>query len=85
MVERLNRLFPGSVWAHSVIAAPVIERIVPDVELTTDLETSVPGLYLVGDCSSKIIGITYGAATGIAAARSLAKRSPAASVESRQP
>jgi uncharacterized FAD-dependent dehydrogenase len=71
MVERLNTLFPGCVQPDAVFAAPVVERIGPNVELTHDLETSVPGLFLVGDCSAKIIGITYGAATGIAAARAI--------------
>ncbi|WP_328611569.1 NAD(P)/FAD-dependent oxidoreductase [Amycolatopsis sp. NBC_00345] len=74
MVERLNALHPGLVPGTATVAAPVIERIFPDLDLSGDLESSVPGLYFVGDSSSKIIGITYGAATGMAAARSVLRR-----------
>ncbi|MGW4072120.1 FAD-binding protein [Streptomyces asiaticus] len=74
MVERLNALHPGLVPGTATVAAPVIERIFPDIELSDDLESSIPGLYFVGDSSSKIIGITYGAATGMAAARSVLRR-----------
>ncbi|MEU7473725.1 NAD(P)/FAD-dependent oxidoreductase [Streptomyces sp. NPDC044984] len=74
MVERLNALHPGLVPGTATVAAPVVERLFPDIELSGDLESSVPGLYFVGDSSSKIIGITYGAATGMAAARSVLRR-----------
>ncbi|GGP76116.1 FAD-dependent oxidoreductase [Saccharothrix coeruleofusca] len=74
MVDRLNALHPGLVPGTATVAAPVVERLFPDLELSGDMESSVPGLYFVGDSSSKIIGITYGAATGIAAARSVAAR-----------
>ena len=43
--------------------------------LTSDMESSAPGIYVTGDCSSKLIGITYGAATGLAAARAIAAHS----------
>jgi uncharacterized FAD-dependent dehydrogenase len=74
MVDRLNSLHPGLVPGTATVAAPVVERLFPDLELSDDLESSVPGLYFVGDSSSKIIGITYGAATGMAAARSVLRR-----------
>ncbi|MGW8776552.1 FAD-dependent oxidoreductase [Streptomyces sp. NPDC055796] len=74
MVDRLNTLHPGLVPGTATVAAPVVERLFPDLDLSDDLESSVPGLYFVGDSSSKIIGITYGAATGMAAARSVLRR-----------
>jgi uncharacterized FAD-dependent dehydrogenase len=74
MVHRLNTLHPGLVPGTATVAAPVVERLFPDLDLSEDLESSVPGLYFVGDSSSKIIGITYGAATGMAAARSVVRR-----------
>ncbi|MGI5506234.1 FAD-dependent oxidoreductase [Lentzea sp. CA-135723] len=73
MVDRLNSSNPGLVPGHATVAAPVVERLFPDLELSPDMESSVPGLFFVGDSSSKIIGITYGAATGIAAARAIAR------------
>ncbi|SFT31394.1 FAD-binding protein [Streptomyces sp. ok210] len=78
MIDRLNTLHPGLVPGTATVAAPVVERLFPDLDLSDDLESSVPGLYFVGDSSSKIIGITYGAATGMAAARSVLHRRVAA-------
>jgi uncharacterized FAD-dependent dehydrogenase len=72
MIDRLNAAHPGLIGQDATVAAPVVERIFPDLELSTDMESSEPGLFFVGDSSSKIIGITYGAATGITAARSIA-------------
>ncbi|QHF95399.1 FAD-dependent oxidoreductase [Streptomyces sp. NHF165] len=71
MADRLNSLHPGLIPGSAAVAAPVVERLFPDLELSHDMESSLPGLYFVGDSSSKIIGITYGAATGMAAARSI--------------
>lgn len=68
MVERLIDLVPGITAPETVVAAPVVERMFPAIELTSSMASSRPGLYFVGDCSSKIIGVSYGAATGLAAA-----------------
>ena len=77
MIDRLNAVFPGLVDDYAVVAAPVIERIFPELKLSGSMESSEPGLYFVGDASSKIIGVTYGAATGVAAAEHiLARTSP---------
>lgn len=83
MARRLNSLHEGLVTDDATIAAPVVERLFPDLELSEDMESSVPGLYFVGDSSSKIIGITYGAATGTAAARSILARRAEATVGGR--
>lgn len=74
MIERLNAFSPGLVGPHALLAAPVVERVYPALDLSADLESSVPGLYFVGDSSSKIIGVTYGAVTGVRAARSALTR-----------
>lgn len=74
MIERLNALSPGMVGGHAVIAAPVVERVYPDLELSHELESTVPGLFFVGDSSSKIIGVTYGAVTGRVAAEAAMSR-----------
>lgn len=71
MVARFNRVAPGAVQPYAVVAAPVIERVTPTVVLDESMQTTAPGLYMVGDCSGKLIGITYGAATGLVAARAI--------------
>ncbi|MEU6381181.1 NAD(P)/FAD-dependent oxidoreductase [Streptomyces sp. NPDC046909] len=68
MVERLEAVAPGLAGPRTVVAAPVVEKLYPSIELSSELESSAPGLYFAGDCSSKIIGVTYGAATGLVAA-----------------
>ena len=71
MIDRLNVAFPGMVSDCAVLAAPVVERVYPRLVLSGSMELSEPGLYFVGDASSKIIGVTYGAATGMVAARDI--------------
>ncbi|MEV0129723.1 FAD-dependent oxidoreductase [Dactylosporangium sp. NPDC050688] len=71
MVDRMEDLTPGLVGPATVVAAPVVERLFPAVELSDDLQSSAAGLYFAGDCSSKIIGVTYGAATGVVTAESI--------------
>jgi uncharacterized protein len=82
MVDRLNVAFPGLITDSSVVAAPVVERIYPQLILSRNMESTEPGLFFVGDASSKIIGVTFGAATGLAAARRIladaSRRQPAA-------
>jgi uncharacterized FAD-dependent dehydrogenase len=68
MVSRLEEVAPRLMGPETVVAAPVIERLFPAIDLSPDLESSAPGLFFVGDCSSKIIGVTYGASTGLVAA-----------------
>jgi uncharacterized FAD-dependent dehydrogenase len=74
MIRRLDGVFPGLISDDDVLAAPVIERLYPQIVLSTDMESSVDGLYFVGDASSKIIGVTYGAATGLVAARHISRQ-----------
>ncbi|WP_327004504.1 FAD-dependent oxidoreductase [Dactylosporangium sp. NBC_01737] len=68
MVDRLAAILPDIVGPRTVVAAPVVEKVYPEIELSADMASNRPGLYFAGDCSSKIIGVTYGAATGLAAA-----------------
>lgn len=71
MAGRLNRASPGAVQPYALLAAPVVERAFPSLALSPRLEASRDGLYFAGDCSGKIIGITYGMATGMRAGRSI--------------
>lgn len=74
MLDRLDGAFPGLVNPSATVAAPVIERVFPALDLSPEMESSVPNVFFVGDASSKIIGITYGAATGMVAAESILRR-----------
>lgn len=76
MVKHLNEIAPGSVRPYALLVAPVIERLYPSIRLDPHMETNQPGIFIVGDSSGKIIGITYGAATGLRAARAILDRYP---------
>ncbi|GIG41863.1 FAD-dependent oxidoreductase [Cellulomonas phragmiteti] len=76
MADRLEEVAPGVVGPDTVVAAPVVERVFPSIELDGDMQSSAPGLFFVGDSSSKIIGVTYGAATGIVAADAVLRKGP---------
>jgi uncharacterized FAD-dependent dehydrogenase len=71
MIDRLNRVSPGAVQPYALLAAPVVERAFPSIAHSPRQESSRDGLYFAGDCSGKIIGITYGMATGMRAGRSI--------------
>jgi uncharacterized FAD-dependent dehydrogenase len=71
MVAHLNEMYEGCVRPYSLLVAPVIERLYPSIRLDHNMETSQDGIFIVGDSSGKIIGITYGAATGLRAARTV--------------
>jgi uncharacterized protein len=73
MIARLNVLSPGMVKPSALLAAPIVERVQPEFILDEQLQTSQSGIYMIGDCSGKVIGITYGAATGLCAARAIVK------------
>jgi hypothetical protein len=78
MIARLNGLSPGAVEPHALLAAPVVERAFPAIELSPQMESSCKGLYFAGDCSGKVIGITYGMATGLRASRAILASAPQA-------
>ncbi|MEV0455847.1 FAD-binding protein [Catellatospora methionotrophica] len=73
MVERLAEQVPDITGPETIVAAPVVEKMFPKIELSADMSSSREGIYFAGDCSSKIIGVTYGAATGIACAEGILK------------
>jgi uncharacterized protein len=68
-VEEINRRFPCTIDGDALIYAPIIESIFPDVELSRDLETNRLGLFLVGDCSGKGVGVAPAVVMGLVAAR----------------
>jgi uncharacterized FAD-dependent dehydrogenase len=71
MIDHLNRLAPGCVQPYSLIVAPVVERLFPRIRLGSDFQSSRPGIFFVGDCSNKVMGIIAGAVTGLQAARAI--------------
>lgn len=71
MIARINRLSPGAIKPYALLAAPVVERAFPSIELSSDLESSRRGIYFAGDCTGRVIGIPYAMATGLCVGRAI--------------
>ena len=68
LIDMINKRYPKTVGDNSLICGPVLERIFPRVKLSSNMESSIEGFYVVGDISGKAIGVVTGAAMGIRAA-----------------
>jgi hypothetical protein len=68
LVNKINEIYPGAIMDNSLVYGPVIERIFPKIGLDSSMESSIKGLYVVGDISGKATGVVTGAAMGIEAA-----------------
>lgn len=68
LIAKINKVYPGAVPDNSLVYGPVLERIIPEVIVNHNMESSVHGLYVVGDISGKGVGVVTGAAMGIKAA-----------------
>ena len=69
LLDEINVQTPGAVTDDALIYAPILERIFPDLTLTSSLESSRDGLYFIGDCSGKGVGVAPAAVMGLAVAR----------------
>lgn len=69
LVDEINTLSPGAVTEDALVYAPILERIFPDLTLSQHLETNRAGIYFIGDCSGKGVGVAPAAVMGLAVAR----------------
>lgn len=69
LIAEINRRIPSALPDEALVYAPILERIFPDITLDTQLQTPHTGLFLIGDCSGKGVGVAPAAAMGLAAAR----------------
>ncbi|MEM1695187.1 MAG: NAD(P)/FAD-dependent oxidoreductase [Desulfurococcaceae archaeon] len=72
-IERLDTVYPGLASPQTLIYAPEIKYYSVRAKVNRDFETSVPGVYAAGDGAGLSRGINGAAATGILAARGIAK------------
>lgn len=69
LVDKINTISAGAVTDDALVYAPILERIFPDIELSEHLETNRDGIYFIGDCSGKGVGVAPAAVMGLAVAR----------------
>jgi len=73
-LSRLNALFPGIDSDDTLLYAPAIEWWMPKVKIKPGtMETSLQGIYAVGDGAGLSQGIVFAAATGLLSALSIAE------------
>ena len=74
-IERLDQILPGLASDGTLIYAPEIKFYDTRYRVKDGMETSMPGLYVVGDASGHSRGIVFAAVTGILAGRHIVQRS----------
>lgn len=74
LIDKINMLYPGSITDNALIYAPMIEGIFPVTQLTKNMETNLRGIFIIGDCAGKSIGVVPSCIMGSIAAESIAKK-----------
>jgi len=72
-ISRLNKMVPGILNSDNLIYAPAIEWWMSKIIVNRQMQTSIPGLFAVGDGAGLSQGIIHSAATGIIAAKQILK------------
>jgi hypothetical protein len=72
-LQTLNHVLPGVFEDSILLYAPEVKFYALEVETNNELRTRIPNLWLAGDGSGKSRSIVGAAATGLIAARSIAK------------
>lgn len=72
-IRKLDRVCPGFASPHNLVYGPVLEKCWDKVKLAS-MQTTAPGIHVVGDAAGHARGLVQAAATGMLAARSIATR-----------
>jgi len=70
-LKKLDKIVPGILHPSTLMYAPEIKFFDTHFPTGSDLETSVPGLFVAGDGTGKSRGIVGAAISGIIAARGI--------------
>jgi len=74
MLEALDRLAPGVASPHTLLYGVEVKFYSSQIEVTTDLETAIGGLFAVGDGAGVSRGLVQASASGVLAGRAIAAR-----------
>jgi hypothetical protein len=69
-IRRLDQVCPGFASPSNLVYGPVLEKCWDKVALTS-MQTTAPGVYVVGDAAGHARGLVQAAATGLLAAHSI--------------
>ena len=71
MMEAMDRLTPGLADRHTLLYGVEVKFYSHRVELSSNLETSIPGLYVIGDGAGITRGLIQASASGIIAGEAI--------------
>jgi len=74
MLEALERLAPGTFSRHTLLYGVEVKFYSNRIQVSSDLETEVENLFAIGDGAGITRGLLQASASGILAARTIAKR-----------
>lgn len=69
LISKINKMYGDVISNDCLIYAPIIERIFPFIKINSNMETNRKGIFLVGDCAGKSIGVISATTMGIKAAK----------------
>ncbi len=70
-IEKLNILFPGISSDDTIVYAPTLQWGIAKIDMNHNMESTVPNLYVVGDCAGITQGIVVAAISGVVASRDI--------------
>lgn len=74
MIYALDKIAPGTANDDTLLYGVEVKFYNMEVEIDNDLETSSPGLYVIGDCSGVTHSLSHASASGVHVARQIAKK-----------
>jgi uncharacterized FAD-dependent dehydrogenase len=74
MLQALDRLAPGVYSRHTLLYGVEVKFYSNRITVSREMETEVPNLFAVGDGAGLTRGLLQASASGILAARAIARR-----------
>jgi len=74
MIYALDKIAPGTANDDTLLYGVEVKFYNMEVEINENLETSSPGLYVIGDCSGVTHSLSHASASGVHVARHILSR-----------
>ena len=74
MIYALDKIAPGTANYDTLLYGVEVKFYSARIQLTEELETQLPGLFAIGDGAGITRGLAQAGASGVQAARAIAKR-----------
>ncbi len=80
-IEALDKISPGIASDQTVLYGVEVKFYSIQFQLNKEMETNIPGLYIVGDGSGMTRGLIQASASGVLAAQGILKKTPLVEVK----